>query len=147
MRTHGDDVVQIFALLGVRPIWQRENRRLAGIEVVPPVELGRPRIDVVVRISGFFRDAFPHLIQMLNDAVDKVVGLDEPDEANFVRKHYLEDIRRRLDDGTDECEIQAEQFARYRVFGSKPGTYGAGILPLMEERNCMHRHRSGRDLR
>ena len=74
-------------------------------------------------------------MRLLNEAVDKVVQLDEPAEQNFVRKHYLDDIERRMDEGLDDCEIHAEQRARYRVFGSKPGTYGAGILPLIEERN------------
>src|SRR6185295_10736714 len=59
MRTHGDDVAEVFALLGVRPRWQSQSRRVAGIDVIPLEELKRPRIDVVVRISGFFRDAFP----------------------------------------------------------------------------------------
>src|SRR5262249_25091919 len=74
MRTHGDDVAEIFALLGVRPVWQGENRRLVGVEVIPLEKLGRPRIDVTVRISGFFRDAFPHLIALLDEAVEKVIA-------------------------------------------------------------------------
>jgi cobaltochelatase CobN len=135
MRTYGDDVAQIFALLGVRPVWQRESRRVIGVEVIPLAELGRPRVDVVVRISGFFRDAFPHLVKLINEAVDRVLELDEPAEQNFVRKHYLDDIAARLDEGLSECEVHADACARYRVFGSKPGTYGAGILPLIEERN------------
>ena len=135
MRTHGDDVAQVFALLGVRPVWQRENRRLVGIEVIPLAELGRPRVDVVVRISGFFRDAFPNIVRLMNEAVEKVVQLDEPAEQNFVRQHYLDDIERRMNEGLDDCETSSEQRARYRVFGSKPGAYGAGILPLIDERN------------
>jgi cobaltochelatase CobN len=135
MRTHGDDVAQVFALLGVRPVWQRESRRPVEVEVIPLAELGRPRVDVVVRISGFFRDAFPHLIRLMNEAVEKVVQLDEPPEMNFVRKHYLADMHARLDAEEVECETQAEQMARYRVFGSKPECYGAGILPLIDEGN------------
>src|SRR5947209_1225183 len=92
MRTHGDDVAEVLALLGVRPVWQKENRRVTGVEVVPLEALGRPRIDVTVRISGFFRDAFPHLIQLLDDAVRAVALRDEPPERNFVRKHYLADL-------------------------------------------------------
>ncbi|MCS6940033.1 MAG: cobaltochelatase subunit CobN, partial [Roseiflexus sp.] len=69
IRTAGDDIAQVLALLGVRPRWQRENRRVTGIDVVPLEELGRPRIDVVCRISGFFRDAFPHLIALIDQAV------------------------------------------------------------------------------
>ena len=74
MRTHGDDVAEVLALLGVRPVWQKENRRVTGFEVIPLAELGRPRIDVTMRISGFFRDAFPHLIKLLDDAVQAVVA-------------------------------------------------------------------------
>ncbi len=133
MRTHGDDVAQVLALMGVRPVWQRENRRLLGVEVIPLAELGRPRIDVTVRISGFFRDAFPHLIRLLDEAVAKVVALDEPLDQNFVRKHYVADLAAYLAEGLPREE--AERRARYRIFGSKPGTYGAGILPLIEQRN------------
>jgi cobaltochelatase CobN len=125
MRTHGDDVAEVLALLGVRPIWHKENHRVAGVEAIPLVELGRPRIDVTVRISGFFRDAFPHLIQLLDEAVRIVTALDEPTEQNFIRKHYLADLAAGV----------AERQARYRIFGSKPGSYGAGILPLIDERN------------
>ena len=135
MRTQGDDVAQIFALLGVRPVWQRESRRLTGVELIPLSELGRPRVDVVVRISGFFRDAFPHLIRLIDEAIELVVAADEPAEQNYLRKHYLDDIAAQLDDGSTECEVDAERSARYRVFGSKPGSYGAGILPLIDEGN------------
>jgi cobaltochelatase CobN len=127
MRTHGDDVAEVLALYGVRPIWQKENRRVASVELIPFAELGRPRIDVTVRISGFFRDAFPHLIKLLDDAVELVIRADEPVEQNFVRKHFLADIATALPD--------AERCARYRVFGSKPGAYGAGLLPLIDEHN------------
>jgi cobaltochelatase CobN len=120
MRTYGDDVAEVLALLGVRPVWQKQNRRVIGIEVIPLESLGRPRIDVTVRISGFFRDAFPHLIKLLNDAVHTVARLGEPLERNYVRKHYL----------ADHAET-----GLFRIFGSKPGAYGAGLLPLIDERN------------
>ena len=89
MRTQGDDVAEILALLGVRPVWHPETRRVTGVEVIAPEELGRPRIDVTVRISGFFRDAFPHVVAMLDDAVRLVAELDEPLDQNFVRAHRL----------------------------------------------------------
>jgi cobaltochelatase CobN len=133
MRTHGDDIAQVFALLGVRPRWQPENHRLLGVEVIPLAELGRPRIDVVCRISGFFRDAFPGAIAALDEAVRAVAALDEPEELNFVRKHVLAQ-RRALGEGGVAPE-EAGRRAHYRVFGCKPGTYGAGILPLLDERN------------
>ncbi len=133
MRTHGDDAAEILALLGVRPVWLPENRRLTGVEVIPLAELGRPRIDVITRISGFFRDAFPQLIHLIDQAVNAVIALDEPPEQNFVRKHYLAELAAKA--APSESPAQAERRARYRVFGSKPGTYGAGILPLIQERN------------
>lgn len=133
MRTHGDDVAQVFALLGVRPRWQKESRRVSGFDIIPLAELGRPRIDVLVRISGFFRDAFPHLIRYLDEAVEAVAQLDEPVEQNFVRKHYLAELEPALSAG--ECEFDADRRARFRIFGAKPGTYGAGIMQLVDEQN------------
>jgi cobaltochelatase CobN len=133
MRTHGDDIAQCFALLGVRPVWQAESRRVKDIEVIPLQELGRPRIDVLMRISGFFRDAFPHMLALLDQAVQQVAHLDEPLDRNFVRKHFLRDMSSQIAAGrTDE---EAERRASYRIFGSKPGAYGAGILPLINEQN------------
>jgi cobaltochelatase CobN len=132
LRTQGDDVAEVFAFLGVRPVWHRENRRLTGFEVIPLEELNRPRIDVVVRVSGFFRDAFPHVIGMLDEAVAAVARLDEPADQNFVRKHLLADLEQA---GEEECPTLVERRALYRVFGSPPGCYGAGILPLIDERN------------
>ena len=136
MRTHGDDIAQIMYLLGVRPVWQAESRRVSGIEAMSLAELGRPRIDVTVRISGFFRDAFPNLIYLLDQAVELVASLDEPPERNYVVKHLLEDLERRTE-GNDEASADVDDRAGslYRIFGSKPGTYGAGILPVLDERN------------
>ncbi|MDO9424984.1 MAG: cobaltochelatase subunit CobN [Methylobacter sp.] len=133
MRTHGDDVAQILALLGVRPVWQAENRRLTGVEVIPLNELKRPRIDVTIRISGFFRDAFPQLIDLIDDAVNAVIALDEPLSQNFVRKHYLAELGDWIGQGLSEDE--ASQRAAFRIFGAKPGSYGAGILQLVQEKN------------
>ena len=132
MRTQGDDVAEILALLGVRPTWHPETRRVTGVEVVPLAELGRPRIDVTVRISGFFRDAFPHLVRLLDDAVALVAQLDEPAEQNFVAAHARADAERLA------AELGADgawRRATTRVFGSKPGTYGAGLLQLLDTRD------------
>ena len=131
MRTHGDDIAEAFALLGVKPIWNPQSRRLERVAVTALEELGRPRVDVTLRISGFFRDAFPHLIDMFDQAVSLVIERDEPLDQNFPRKHYLADLKSRKDIPTHEAETQA----RYRIFGSKPGSYGAGILPLIETGN------------
>ena len=134
MRTHGDDIAQILHLLGVRPKWQAESRRVMGLEVIPLDELGRPRIDVTVRISGFFRDAFPNLINLLDQGIEMVAALDEPAESNYIVKHLGEDLS-----GPDEPIPDTDGTPRsrslYRIFGSKPGTYGAGILPVLDERN------------
>ncbi len=131
MRTHGDDIAEAFALLGVQPVWNPQSRRLDGVSVIPLEQLGRPRVDVTLRISGFFRDAFPHLIEMFDQAVSLVIELDESLEQNFPRKHYLAD----LESHKDIPEHEADAQARYRIFGSKPGSYGAGILPLIETGN------------
>jgi cobaltochelatase CobN len=133
MRTHGDDVAQILALLGVRPLWRPENRQLIGVEAIPLAQLQRPRIDVTVRISGFFRDAFPQLIELIDDAVNAVLLLDEPPEQNFVRKHYLAELNDWLAQGLAPADAAAR--AGYRIFGARPGSYGAGILPLIQEKN------------
>ncbi|GAA2882934.1 cobaltochelatase subunit CobN [Pseudonocardia halophobica] len=125
MRTSGDDVAEVFALLGVRPVWDEMSRRVTTLEVVDLEELGRPRIDVTVRISGFFRDAFPHVLALLDDAVQLVSDLDEPAEQNFVKAHVLQDEQRTGD----------RRRATTRIFGSKPGTYGAGLLQLVDSKN------------
>ena len=125
MRTSGDDIAEVLALIGVRPQWDEASRRVNGLEVVALEELGRPRIDVTVRISGFFRDAFPHVIEMLDDAVRMVADLDEPDEQNFVRAHARADL----------AEHGDERRATTRIYGSAPGSYGAGILQVVEAGN------------
>ena len=125
MRTQGDDVAEILALLGVKPVWNEESRRVTGLQVLPLEELDRPRIDVTVRISGFFRDAFPNLISLLDDAFTTVAALDEPDDMNLLKKHA----------GEEKTEGVDERRATTRIFGSKPGAYGAGLLPLMDARN------------
>ncbi|MEW2111171.1 cobaltochelatase subunit CobN [Streptomyces albidoflavus] len=125
MRTSGDDVAEALALLGARPVWDDASRRVTGLEAVPLEELGRPRVDVTLRISGFFRDAFPHTIGLLDDAVRLVAGLDEPDKDNHVAAHARADLAQHGD----------ERRATTRIFGSRPGTYGAGLLQLIDSRD------------
>jgi cobaltochelatase CobN len=122
MRTSGDDVAEVLALLGVRPEWDEASRRVSRLTAVPLEELCRPRIDVTVRISGFFRDAFPHVVTMLDDAVQLVADLEEPLDSNFVRAHTLRDLEEHGD----------RRRATTRIFGSAPGSYGAGILQVVE---------------
>ena len=125
MRTSGDDVAEVLALIGVRPTWDEASRRVNGLEVIPLEELARPRIDVTLRISGFFRDAFPHVVAMLDDAIRLVADLDETDEQNYLRAHTRADL----------AEHGDERRATTRIFGSRPGTYGAGILQVIEAGN------------
>jgi len=125
MRTAGDDVAEVLALIGVTPVWDEASRRISDLHAVPASELGRPRIDVTVRISGFFRDAFPHVVTMLDDAMRLVANLDEPEDVNYVRAHTRADL----------AEHGDERRATTRIFGSAPGAYGAGLLPLMESGN------------
>ncbi|MFZ2749290.1 MAG: cobaltochelatase subunit CobN, partial [Propioniciclava sp.] len=116
MRTSGDDVAEVLALIGVRPEWDEASRRVSSLTVVPLAELGRPRVDVTVRISGFFRDAFPHVIAMMDDAIAMVAALDEPAEQNYLKANADADLALHGD----------ARRATTRIFGSKPGSYGAG---------------------
>jgi cobaltochelatase CobN len=125
MRTQGDDIAEVLALIGCRPVWDDASRRVTGFGVLPLAELGRPRIDVTLRISGFFRDAFPHVIALLDDAIATVAGLDEPAESNYLRAHAV----------ADHAGHGDWRRATTRIFGSKPGAYGAGLLPLIDARN------------
>jgi cobaltochelatase CobN len=125
MRTAGDDIAEVLALLGVRPVWDDASRRVVALEPITLGELGRPRIDVTVRISGFFRDAFPHVVTMLDDAVQLVASLDEAADDNYVRAHAQADL----------AEHGDQRRCTTRIFGSKPGTYGAGLLQLIDSRN------------
>ncbi|MEU7243971.1 cobaltochelatase subunit CobN [Streptomyces sparsogenes] len=125
MRTSGDDVAEALALLGVRPVWDDASRRVTGLEPVTREQLGRPRIDVTLRISGFFRDAFPHVVALLDDAVRLAASLDEPEAENYIRAHAQADL----------AEHGDERRATTRIFGSRPGTYGAGLLQLIDSRD------------
>jgi cobaltochelatase CobN len=125
MRTQGDDIAEVLALIGCRPDWDETSRRVTGFTVLPAGELGRPRIDVTLRISGFFRDAFPHVIALLDDAIGTVAGLDEPGDVNYLRAHAT----------ADHAAHGDWRRATTRIFGSKPGAYGAGLLPLIDARN------------
>lgn len=131
MRSKGDDIAEILYLLGLRPVW-RANGIVEGLEVIPAAELGRPRIDVVPRISGFFRDAFPNLVELLDGAVRMVAALAESSQSNFVRKNVLGDVEEYRKEGASDAE--SWRLATLRVFGCPPGTYGAGVAELVESR-------------
>ena len=118
MRTGGDDIAQCLALMGVKPKWDSANRRVTGFEILPQGVLGRPRVDVTLRVSGFFRDAFPQLISLVDSAARAVMALDEPAELN---------------PAAARLKVEGDASA-YRVFGSKPGAYGAGLQAMIDER-------------
>ncbi len=133
MRTGGDDIAEALALLGVQPVWDGAARRVVDFEILPLAILGRPRVDVTLRISGFFRDAFPNLIDLFDQAVSAVADLDEPPEQN-----PLADAVRQETDLWTQQGLTLEQAAvrsRYRIFGSRPGAYGAGLQGLIESQN------------
>lgn len=132
MRTGGDDMAQALALLGVRPLWQAGSQRVERFEVLPLTQLGRPRVDVTLRVSGFFRDAFSNLIRLFDDAVQAVVDLDEPEDMNPLSARVWRESLTLQDSGLDEAEARKQ--AGWRVFGSKPGAYGAGVQNAIEER-------------
>ena len=133
MRTRGDDVAEILWLWGIRPKWNPDNQRVTGIEPIPLHELARPRIDVTVRMSGFFRDAFPGVVRLLDDAVRMAADLDEPDEMNSLRRRVQRDQRALVAAG---CPAdQAADRARFRLFSNKPGAYGTGILEAVTSGN------------
>ncbi|NVK34598.1 MAG: cobaltochelatase subunit CobN [Rhodobacteraceae bacterium] len=131
MRTGGDDIAQALALIGARPVWEPGSGRVTGFDVLPLSDLQRPRIDVTLRVSGFFRDAFPHQMDLFVSAVRAVADLDEPIEANPIARRVREERARLIEQGASEAE--AKKLAGFRVFGSKPGSYGAGLQALIDE--------------
>jgi cobaltochelatase CobN len=132
MRTGGDDIAQALALIGARPVWDAASHRVVGIEVLPVDLLERPRVDVTLRVSGFFRDAFPAQIELFDHAVREVAAQDEPEETNPIAARVRKDAAMLRKGGVDE--ESARRRAAYRVFGSKPGAYGAGLQALIDER-------------
>lgn len=133
IRTRGDDIAEVLWLLGVRPVWHAESGHAKGLEVIPLAELGRPRIDVTMRISGFMRDAFPAIVDMLDDAVRLVAFLDEADEDNYVAASTRREIGRLLAEGS--TVERAREAAAWRVFGCMPMSYGTGVSQVMEGQN------------
>ncbi|WP_417827236.1 cobaltochelatase subunit CobN [Thalassospira sp.] len=133
MRTGGDDIAQALALMGVRPTWDSASRRVTGFEIMPASILGRPRVDVTLRISGFFRDAFPGLIDLFDSAVRAVADQsDEPDDINPIAVRVAAETEKLRSQGV--ADDQAARQAGFRVFGSKPGAYGAGLQAMIDEK-------------
>jgi cobaltochelatase CobN len=132
VRTRGETIAQVLALMGVEPVWS-DAGRVEDVEPIPLDELGRPRIDVTTRVSGLFRDAFPAAASVVHDAVDAVVDLDEPHDMNYVKKHVEAETEELVSGGIDEGE--ARSAAKHRVFTTRPGGYGAGTNKAVDEGN------------
>ncbi len=132
MRTGGDDIAQALALIGAKPVWDSASLRVTGYEIIPVSLLGRPRVDVTLRISGFFRDAFPEQISLFDKAARAVGALDEDESDNPVAARMKLERTRLEKAGDDPAEAALK--AGFRVFGSKPGAYGAGLQALIDEK-------------
>tara|TARA_R110002094_G_scaffold39574_3_gene52142 strand:- start:3033 stop:6764 length:3732 start_codon:yes stop_codon:yes gene_type:complete len=131
MRTGGDDIAQAMALIGVEPVWEELSGRVTGFKIIPLSELKRPRVDVTLRISGFFRDAFPLQIDLFDSAVRGVAALEEPEDANPIAARVRAETCKLVSDGLSAED--AAKRAGFRVFGSMPGAYGAGLQALIDE--------------
>lgn len=132
MKTCGEDFAECLYLMGVRPIYLGETTRVIGVEPVPLEELGRPRLDVTLRISGLFRDMYPNLIRLMDQAVTKVAALDEPEDMNFIKKHMREDVEKLMADGIPEEEARDQSYIR--VYGCAPGCYGAAVANVIDSK-------------
>jgi cobaltochelatase CobN len=132
MRTGGDDIAQALALIGARPVWEPSSWRVTGYEILPLAKLGRPRVDVTLRISGFFRDAFPAQIELLDKAIRAVGALAEDDEDNPLAARMRAETALLTSTGIEV--LDAREMAGHRIFGSKPGAYGAGLQALIDEK-------------
>lgn len=132
MRTGGDDIAQAMALMGVRPVWATGSQRVDDFEILPLSLLDRPRVDVTLRVSGFFRDAFANLLRLFDAAVQAVAALDEPDDLNPLAAKVRAEQAASLAQGIDP--EQARREAGWRIFGAKPGSYGAGVQGAIDGR-------------
>jgi cobaltochelatase CobN len=133
MKTKGDDIAEILYLMGVKPVWEESSGRVVGVEAIPLETLKRPRVDVTVRISGLFRDTFPNVVHLIDDAVALVAGFKEPPEKNFVAKHVETEVKERTLRGVDAEKAREEAY--YRIFGDRPGAYGDGVSDAIDSKN------------
>ena len=132
MRTGGDDIAQAFALMGVEPVWDALSGRVIDFTVIPAVQLNRPRVDITLRISGFFRDAFPNVMRLFDSAVQIIAAYEDPAGLNPIRDHIQNDTALLKKKGLDQQQARTQ--AGFRVFGAKPSSYGAGLQGLIDER-------------
>lgn len=131
IRTGGDDIAQAFALIGAKPTWDNTSKKVTGYEILPLSVLDRPRVDITLRISGFFRDAFPEMIALLDNAIREIINLDEDEKQNFLKLNYqyMKNNMSQIFDNDAELEFLSSS----RIFGSKPGSYGAGMQAMIDE--------------
>ena len=122
IKTDGSPIAQALALIGARPRFDSFGR-LSGADLIPLAELGRPRIDVVMTLSGIFRDLLPLQTRMLAEAALKAATVDEPVEQNFIRAHALDYAAK------TGCDMQT---AALRVFSNAEGTYGSNVNQLVD---------------
>ena len=122
MWADGEGMAQLLYMLGVEPVWL-PNGKVRSFRIIPLSELGRPRIDVTVKISGILRDNFQNCINLVDDAIHAVAALNEPEDRNFIRKHTLEAMK-------ENSELTFDDAAA-RLFGAQPGTYTAGVNLLI----------------
>ena len=132
MRTGGDDIAQAFALMGIEPVWAAGSQRVIDFTIVPAMQLGRPRVDVTLRVSGFFRDAFPNVMKLYDAAVQALADYPDSGTSNTIAHNIAQRQQQLVTQGMDATT--AKRQASYRVYGSKPGAYGAGLQGLIDER-------------
>jgi cobaltochelatase CobN len=133
MKTRGDDIAEILYLMGTKPVWEESSGKVVGVEAIPLELLKRPRVDVIVRISGLFRDTFPNIVHLIDDAVALAASLKEPHEQNFIAKHIEVEVKEQTAKGVDAETAQEE--AGFRVFGDRPGAYGCGVSEAIDSKN------------
>lgn len=142
IKTNGDDIAEILYLLGVKPIWEKSSGKVVDLEVIPLNELKRPRIDVILRISGLFRDTFPNLIYLLEKAINLIAELNENDEQNYIKKNIKDEVLKLMELGYEKSE--AKKLSKVRVFSCPPGTYGTGVRTLIESKQWENRDDLGK---
>ena len=133
MRTGGDDLAQAIWLWGCEPVWEEGSGRILDFKILPASLLGRPRVDVTLRVSGLFRDAFGDTLRLLAAIPKRLAALDEPEELNPIRAAWLRERAQLMAHGISGTT--AERTAGLRVFTSGPGCYGAGILQVLDAGN------------
>ncbi|HWR01039.1 MAG TPA: magnesium chelatase subunit H [Chlorobaculum sp.] len=122
LKSDGEGVAQALALLGAKTKTD-ELGKIGDVELIPLEQLGRPRIDIVVTVSGIFRDLLSHQVKLLDRAVRMAASADEPESMNFVRKHVLQQAA--------ELKIPFEEAAG-RIYSNAPGSYGSNVNHLIE---------------